>query len=104
MAATPVAGVGARSRLERALRRAAEGYAFLALPLLGYVVFTIVPVLGAFSIGLLRWDLLTEPRFVGLDNFQRLLDDPKFWNALRNTAYFAAGSVPLAVIGGLGLA
>ena len=74
------------------------------MPLLGYIVFTVGPVLGAFGIGLLRWDLLTEPRFIGLDNFQRVAADPKFWNALRNTVYFAAGSVPLAVFGGLGLA
>ena len=67
-------------------------------------MFTIVPVLAAFYLGLLRWDLLTEPRFVGFDNFQRLAGDPKFWNALKNTAVFCAGSVPLAMAGGLALA
>jgi multiple sugar transport system permease protein len=86
------------------VRQAAVGYAFLGLPLLGYVVFTIVPVLGAFYLGLLRWDLLTEPRFVGLDNVARLLADGKFWNALKNTAVFCLGSVPLAIGGGLVLA
>jgi ABC-type sugar transport system permease subunit len=80
------------------------GYAFLGVPLLGFVLFTLAPVLGAFYLGLLRWDLLTEPRFVGLDNFQRIALDARFWTALRNTAYFTAGSVPLAVIGGLALA
>ena len=86
------------------MRQAAVGYAFLGLPLLGYVVFTILPVLGAFYLGLLRWDLLTEPRFVGLDNVVRLLGDGKFWNALKNTAVFCVGSVPLAIGGGLVLA
>jgi len=86
------------------VRQAAVGYAFLGLPLLGYVVFTILPVLGAFYLGLLRWDLLTEPRFVGLDNVVRLLGDGKFWNALKNTAVFCLGSVPLAIGGGLVLA
>lgn len=86
------------------MRQAAVGYAFLGLPLLGYVVFTILPVLGAFYLGLLRWDLLTEPRFVGLDNVVRLLGDGKFWNALKNTAVFCLGSVPLAIGGGLVLA
>ena len=86
------------------MRQAAVGYAFLGLPLLGYVMFTIVPVLGAFYLGLLRWDLLTEPHFVGLDNVARLLHDAKFWNALKNTAVFCIGSVPLAIGGGLLLA
>ena len=93
-----------RSRRGRAVRQAAVGYAFLGLPLLGYLVFTILPVLGAFYLGLLRWDLLTEPRFVGLDNVVRLLGDGKFWNALKNTAVFCLGSVPLAIGGGLVLA
>ena len=88
----------------RSWRAAAVGYAFLGLPLLGYVVFTIVPVLGAFYLGLLRWDLLTEPRFVGLDNVGRLLGDAKFWNALKNTVVFCLGSVPMAIGGGLALA
>jgi multiple sugar transport system permease protein len=93
-----------RSRLEREVRAAIVGYSFLGLPLLGYVAFTILPVLGAFYLGLLRWDLLTEPRFIGLDNFVRLASDAKFWNALRNTALFCLGSVPLAIGGGLALA
>jgi multiple sugar transport system permease protein len=96
--------VSVRSRRGRVLRQAAVGYAFLGLPLLGYIVFTILPVLGAFYLGLLRWDLLTEPRFVGLDNVVRLLGDGKFWNALKNTAVFCVGSVPLAIGGGLVLA
>ena len=54
------------------------------------MLFTVVPVLGAFYLGLLRWDLLTEPRFVGLNNFQRIATDGKFWTALRNTAYFSS--------------
>ena len=88
----------------RSLRAAAVGYAFLGVPLAGYIVFTIVPVLGAFYLGLLRWDLLTEPRFVGLDNVGRLLTDAKFWNALKNTVVFCLGSVPMAIGGGLALA
>lgn len=86
------------------MNRALSAYAFLALPLLGFFTFTVVPVLGAFYLGLLRWDLLTEPRFIGLDNFVRLSSDARFWTAFRNTAYFALGSVPLAVAGGLALA
>ena len=88
----------------RSLRAAAVGYSFLGLPLLGYVTFTVVPVLGAFYLGLLRWDLLTEPRFVGLDNVARLFGDARFWNALRNTVVFCLGSVPMAIGGGLALA
>ena len=96
--------ISSRPRPRRFLRQAAVGYAFLGVPLLGYVLFTVVPVLGAFYIGLLRWDLLTEPRFVGFANVAEMLGDAKFWNALKNTAVFCLGSVPLAIGGGLLLA
>jgi multiple sugar transport system permease protein len=72
--------------------------------LVGYVLFTVAPVLGAFYLGLLRRDLITEPHFVGFDNVMRLLSDGKFWNALKNTTVFCLGSVPLAIGGGLALA
>ena len=50
--------------MPRALRQAVVAYAFLGIPLVGYVLFTAAPVLGAFYLGLLRWDLITEPHFV----------------------------------------
>ena len=42
--------------------------------------------------------------WVGLDNFRFLLGDPLFWQALRNTAFFAAGSVFFQLPLSLGLA
>lgn len=42
--------------------------------------------------------------FNGLANFGRILDDPHFWNALKNTAIYTAGSVALHLLIGLFLA
>jgi len=43
-------------------------------------------------------------RFVGLENYRFLAEDTRFWNALANTAYFVAISVPLELALGLGFA
>jgi multiple sugar transport system permease protein len=51
-----------------------------------------------------RSPLLGAARFVGLDNYARLLGDARFWNALWNTAYFTAVSVTLELLLGLGMA
>ena len=51
-----------------------------------------------------RSPLLGAPRFVGLDNYARLMADGRFWNALGNTAYFAAVSVTLEILLGLAMA
>ena len=43
-------------------------------------------------------------RFIGLDNYLRLLSDERFWNAFGNTAYFTAVSVALELALGLAIA
>ncbi len=43
-------------------------------------------MLASLAISTMRWDLLKAPRFIGLDNYQRLFnDDPLFWQSLRVT-------------------
>jgi multiple sugar transport system permease protein len=77
---------------------------FLLPGLLGLVVFTIGPLLASLLLTLYSWDLLTPPRFVGLDNFLQLAGDRSFWAALGHTLSFIAGYVPLVTVLALGLA
>jgi multiple sugar transport system permease protein len=60
------------------------------------VVFFFVPVALGFALSFTDARLISPKplEFVGLDNFQRLLDDPVFWASLRNTLLFAAVIVP----------
>jgi len=61
------------------------------------LVFFLVPVLLCFILAFTNARLVSpEPtRFIGLDNFSRLFQDPLFWKSLRNTFYFAIVVVPL---------
>jgi N-acetylglucosamine transport system permease protein len=60
---------------------------FLAPPLLLYGIFVVSPYAQAFQISATDWGGLSpDYEFVGLDNFQRLLGDGTFWNALRHNA------------------
>jgi multiple sugar transport system permease protein len=43
-------------------------------------------------------------RFIGLENFMRLSNDARFWNALGNTLYFTVVSVALEIVLGLAIA
>jgi multiple sugar transport system permease protein len=47
---------------------------------------------------------MVAPRFTGGENYQELIDDPVFWRALLNTAYYTFVSVPLGMIGSFLLA
>lgn len=89
-------------------RKLAAAAPYLAPWLLGFVTLTVYPFAASLYWSFCRYDLLTEPRWVGPDNYARLADE--LWNggpfgrALWNAAYYAAVSVPLSVALGLGLA
>ncbi|MEY4757985.1 MAG: hypothetical protein RJA34_2883 [Pseudomonadota bacterium] len=77
----------------------------LILPaLLGFLVFYAWPTLRAIQISLTDWNLLREPNFVGLDNYARMLDDGKFWNGMKLSAYYVLLNIPLQTVLGLFLA
>ncbi len=74
-------------------------YCFLAPALLVLVLFFFAPIVAAFALSLTDFDIYafvdrSSARVVGLANYQRLLGDPLFWQALGNTVYFV-------VVGGL---
>jgi multiple sugar transport system permease protein len=78
--------------------------AFLAPTLLGLAVLSAGPILATLAISLTKWDLLTAPKLVGLDNYVGLLSDDRFLKALRNTLFYTIVSVPLGLAIALGLA
>jgi multiple sugar transport system permease protein len=61
---------------------------FLLPALFGFVVFYLLPLVRGLYLSLTDWDLLSTPRFVGLENFQQLLRDSLFWNALGRTVEY----------------
>jgi multiple sugar transport system permease protein len=52
-------------------------------------LFSWFPIIRAFVMSLQETNLVSDPTFVGLDNFARVLADPLFSTAVSNTAYFA---------------
>ncbi|MFL5778194.1 MAG: carbohydrate ABC transporter permease [Chloroflexota bacterium] len=77
---------------------------FLAPTLVGLAVLSAGPILATLGISFTRWDLLTAPDWVGVDNFVRLVSDDRFIKALRNTVFYTVVSVPLGLVLALGLA
>jgi multiple sugar transport system permease protein len=96
--------VPARRLASNRVREAAWAYLFLLPFFLGLLFFILGPVLAAFAISFTSWDLLSPPRWVGLANYQAMVDDRLFWTALKNTIYFTVVSVPVTLILALGLA
>ncbi|MEU6999099.1 sugar ABC transporter permease [Nonomuraea sp. NPDC046570] len=60
-------------------------FGFLAAPVALYLIYVIAPYAQAFYIAMTDWRGVTAtPRFIGLENFQRLLGDEIFWKAVRH--------------------
>jgi len=72
--------------------------------LIFFIAFEIYPIVYGLYVSLTAWDLLTDPRWVGLSNYTALLKDSLFQTSLRNTVLFVALDAPLAVVIPLGLA
>lgn len=68
------------------------------------LLFVIGPILASLVLTVFEWDLLTDPKFVGIDHLTRLVADEAFWSALWHTLYYIAGYVPLVMIAALGVA
>lgn len=79
---------------ERGVGRYATLALFLGPALIGAGAFLIGPILASLALAFADWDLLTPARFAGLGNFQKMLNDPEFWAALRHTLTFIVGYVP----------
>lgn len=81
------------------------GYLFLLPAALVLVTFQYIPAIDIFRLSLTN-RLLLRPfsDYIGLENYQRLISDARFWNSVWNTIYFVGGSVPLQIAFALMLA
>ena len=77
------------------------GYVFISPWLIGFLLFTLGPMLISLYLSFCRYDLHTLT-WVGAKNYEVLLTrDPLFWKSLGNTALYVLFAVPLGLTGSL---
>ena len=96
-ASSPAVG-GSRPRKRLTESEAFCGWLFITPALIGFTVFYLLPTIRAFYIGLTNWNLLRAPKFLGLDNYVRLLGDQKFWGSIWVTVLY---NIPVQTVIGL---
>ena len=84
-------------------------YALISPALACLLIFNVLSIVVAAVVSLTNLDIggLADPsqvRFIGLANYRAMLNDPGFWEALRNTFLFVGLGVPTLVIGSLAIA
>jgi multiple sugar transport system permease protein len=106
----PGAGVAAEDPQRRRARRARSrqnlraALLFLSPWILGFLIFTAWPVIYSAYLSFTDYDVINDPTFVGLENYQRMMEDPKVRLSLWNTFVYTVLHVPLYTIFSLGLA
>ena len=95
-----------RSELRRrAWQRNLTGYLFIAPWLFAFLVFTAIPISASALLAFTNYNVLSSNlNWVGLDNFNTMLQDQRFWRAVRATLQYAFLAVPLKLIFALFLA
>ncbi|HYJ12098.1 MAG TPA: sugar ABC transporter permease [Thermomicrobiales bacterium] len=74
-------------------------FLFLTPNIIGFLLFSLLPVGATLVISLLSWDLIRDPEFVGLRNYSTLLTkDPIFREVMFNTGYYVVGVVPASIV------
>lgn len=76
-------------------RRALLGYLFLMPTILGILIFTVRPIFQSFELSLQRWYIFKPAEYIGLDNYERLLEDEKVMASFENTIKFVVLAISL---------
>lgn len=80
------------------------GWAFVAPAMVIILGLSIFPAVWAFILSLQKWNGFAPPKFVGGDNYSRLMSDEEFWSAVGHTGLYVLLFVPASVLLGLFLA
>ena len=98
------------NKMSLARREALAGYAFVVPWIIGFIIFTIGPMLASLYFSFTKYNIIDPPQWVGLANYERAFSgiwnairsgdsrqfgDPLFWKALQVTIYYASIALPL---------
>ncbi len=105
MATTPLSTKPALAvRVSRRYGQLAPALMFLLPALIGFLVFFAWPAVRGLYLSFTDYNLLSDPEFVGGDNYQKLISDPVFWRSMAVTLQYVAINIVVQTIAALGLA
>ena len=93
-----------RLRAKEAGRDNKAGYLFLLPWLIGLIVITIGPMIASLYLSFTNYSLIQAPKWIGLDNYARMLTDERLHNSLKVTFIYVLVSTPLQLAVALAIA
>jgi multiple sugar transport system permease protein len=82
-----------------------SGYLFISPWLIGFFVFTLLPLVGSLYLAFTDYNLTSSPEWIGVENFRRMFfDDVRYWKSVKATFYYVFTAVPARLVFALGVA
>lgn len=72
-------------------------FSFLAPNIVGFLIFTLIPVFATGVISLTEWNLIGEMEFVGLENYFKVFETKRFYQVMGNTLFYTIATVPIGL-------
>lgn len=93
---------GKKKMSKAAFKEHCHGLAFVAPPVIGFLIFMAFPIAFAFIASLTKWNGMNDmlDNFVGFRNYIKLFTDEKFWKVLLNTIVYMIG-IPIGMFLGI---
>ena len=83
---------------------AVNGWLFVLPVVLGTLLLNILPAIPNLYYSMTEWNGLTDPQWIGFDNYRSMRHNDDFLNSMKVTSIYVVTSVPLTMIAALGLA
>jgi multiple sugar transport system permease protein len=74
------------------------GYLFILPSLIGFTAFFAVPAFRSVIISFHSWNLLSDAKFIGLENYQTIFADERFWRSLQITLTYVLWNIPIQTV------
>ena len=89
---------GRRAWHRRRLRAALEAYGLLAPSIIGFTVFLLAPIAIVIALSFYDWNFLSDPEFIGLQNYRDLAEDQRAVDSIGHTFYYVLLNIPAQTV------
>ncbi len=96
--------LGLSTPLTLSQKEALQGFIYISPWIFGFLIFTVGPMIASGYLSLTDYNIVTEPRFAGLSNYEYMFGDRLFWKSVENTLYYTVIFVPISIVCSLALA
>ena len=92
----PELNIRPSNKRRRIMKENLIGYAFISPFIIGFLAFTLIPIVSSLYLSFTNYNLFSTPAWIGLDNYIKMFtEDSRYWQSLKVTLIYVFAGVPL---------